>query len=179
MSDQLKKQIAQRLKSIRKQRNLSLDATARLTGVSKAMLGQIEREESCPTISKLWHIATGLEASFSSFFTSGSLLDQEHSAFSDELGMEIRTVFHFQQDTGIEVLDVYLSDYHEQISGPHSVGVIEHVILMEGKLELFFDGNWCLLKEGDRVRFHADQKHIYKAKSTRVRFQNIISYPKK
>ena len=93
--------------------------------------------------------------------------------------MEIRTVFPFQEDTSIEVLDVYLSDYHEQISVPHSVGVIEHVILMEGKLELFCDGNWYLLKEGDRVRFHADQKHIYKAKSASVRIQNIISYPNK
>lgn len=179
MSDRVKKQIAQRLRGIRKERNLSLDATAKLTSVSKAMLGQIEREESSPTISKLWQIATGLEVSFSSFFAFNSLLAQEHSAFTDKLGMEVRTVFNFQQDTNIEVLDVHLSDYHEQTSSPHSVGVIEHVIMMEGELELFYDGNWSLLKKGDRVRFHADQKHIYKAKSASVRFQNIISYPKR
>lgn len=179
MSDLFKKQIAHRLKSIRKQRKLSLDATAKLTGVSKAMLGQIEREESSPTISKLWQIATGLEVSFSSFFTSNPLLDHEHSVFSDESGMKIRTVFPYQQDTDLEVFDVYLTDYHEQLSVPHSIGVIEHVILIEGELELFVDGEWCLLEEGDSIRFHADQKHIYKAKSASVRFHNIISYPKK
>ena len=179
MSDRLKKQIAQRLKAIRKQRGLSLDVTAKLTGVSKAMLGQIEREESSPTISKLWQIATGLDVSFSSFFTVNPLLPKEHRTFIDESGMKIRTVFPFQQDTNIEVFDVSLTNYHEQISVPHSIGVIEHVIVMSGELDLFFDGNWYLLKEGDTVRFHADQKHIYKAKSASARFQNIISYPKR
>lgn len=45
-----KSQIANQLKNLRKSRGLSLDATAQLTGVSKAMLGQIERGESSPTI---------------------------------------------------------------------------------------------------------------------------------
>lgn len=179
MQSQFKQQIAKRLKGIRKQRKLSLDATAKITGVSKAMLGQIEREESSPTISKLWQIATGLEVSFSSFFSSPSSPDRAHITFSDASGMQIRTVFPYWQDTGIEVLDVYLADYHEQVSLPHSVGVIEHVIVLEGELELFFDGEWHLLTKGDHVRFHADQRHIYKAHSADVTFQNIISYPRK
>lgn len=62
-----KSEIAHHLKSERKKRGLSLDATSKLTGVSKAMLGQIEREESSPTISTLWKIASGLDTSFSAF----------------------------------------------------------------------------------------------------------------
>lgn len=113
------------------------------------------------------------------FLNSSSLLANEHNVFSDESGMKIITVFPFQEDTNIEVLDVYLTDHHEQLSVPHSIGVIEHVILLEGELELFFGGEWFLLKEGERIRFYADQKHIYKAKSANVRFQNIICYPLK
>ena len=64
----ISKSIAQHLQSVRKGRGLSLDKTAKLTGVSKAMLGQIERGESSPTIATLWKIATGLECSFSSFW---------------------------------------------------------------------------------------------------------------
>lgn len=67
-----KSQIANQLKNLRKSRGLSLDATAQLTGVSKAMLGQIERGESSPTIATLWKIASGLEASFSAFFANDS-----------------------------------------------------------------------------------------------------------
>ena len=59
--------IGNKLKDIRNKRNLSLDEVAKLTGVSKAMLGQIERGQSNPTVSTLWKIATGLKVSFSLF----------------------------------------------------------------------------------------------------------------
>ena len=60
----ISRSIAHHLQSVRKARGLSLDKTAQLTGVSKAMLGQIERGESSPTIATLWKIATGLACSF-------------------------------------------------------------------------------------------------------------------
>lgn len=59
--------IGNKLKDIRNKRNLSLDEVTKLTGVSKAMLGQIERGQSNPTVSTLWKIATGLKVSFSLF----------------------------------------------------------------------------------------------------------------
>lgn len=43
-------------KELRRERGWSLDKTALETGVSKAMLGQIEREESSPSIATLMTI---------------------------------------------------------------------------------------------------------------------------
>lgn len=59
--------IALTLKKLRQERGWSLDKAAEKTGVSKAMLGQIERQESSPTIATLWKIASGFQTSFSSF----------------------------------------------------------------------------------------------------------------
>ena len=59
--------IGEKLKSIRMARTLSLDDTAVLTGVSKPMLGQIERGQSIPTVTTLWKIATGLKTPLSAF----------------------------------------------------------------------------------------------------------------
>ena len=59
--------ISSTLKELRSQRGWSLDVTSVKTGVSKAMLGQIERGESSPTIATLWKIASGFDMSFSSF----------------------------------------------------------------------------------------------------------------
>ena len=59
--------IGEKLKSIRMARTLSLDDTAVLTGVSKPMLGQIERGQSVPTVTTLWKIATGLKTPLSAF----------------------------------------------------------------------------------------------------------------
>ena len=59
--------IGEKLKSIRMVRTLSLDDAAALTGVSKPMLGQIERGQSVPTVTTLWKIATGLKTPLSAF----------------------------------------------------------------------------------------------------------------
>jgi XRE family transcriptional regulator, regulator of sulfur utilization len=45
--------VARNLKKMREEKKLSLDKLADLTGVSKSMLGQIERGESSPTISTI------------------------------------------------------------------------------------------------------------------------------
>ena len=58
--------IADNLRALRQGLNLSLSEVSERTGVSKSMLGQIERNESSPTISTLWKIATGLQVSFTS-----------------------------------------------------------------------------------------------------------------
>ena len=57
--------LAATLKHLRQQRGWSLSRLAEETGVSKAMLGQIERNESSPTVATLWKIATGLNVPFS------------------------------------------------------------------------------------------------------------------
>ena len=59
--------LATSLRALRNEKHWSLDRAAQETGVSKAMLGQIERGESSPTIATLWKIASGFHVSLSSF----------------------------------------------------------------------------------------------------------------
>ncbi|MDQ0268432.1 transcriptional regulator with XRE-family HTH domain [Cytobacillus purgationiresistens] len=59
--------VAHNLSSLRKNRSLTLDQVSKLTGVSKAMLAQIENGKSNPTVTTLWKIANGLRVSFSLF----------------------------------------------------------------------------------------------------------------
>ncbi len=179
MSDkQFKTQISECLRAVRKQQKLSLDAAAQLTGVSKAMLGQIERGESSPTIATLWKISRGLETSFSAFFSDKSaLLSSEHS-FPEDASMQVNTLFPFQADAGFEMFEITLLNFHHQISTPHSIGVIEHIHVVRGELNMFCDGQWHPLKPGETLRFHADQEHEYKALTESVVFQSIVTYPK-
>lgn len=174
---QFLQEVAQHLKSLRQQKGLSLDATAKLTGVSKAMLGQIERQESSPTIATLWKIASGLESSFSAFFATPMELRSSERAFPNDGNMRVKTLFPYQPDSGMEMFEITLTQYHEQRSGPHNVGVIEHVHVLQGELALFFDDQWHTFNTGNSVRFFSDQAHGYKALSDTVVFQNIICYP--
>lgn len=173
-----KAEIAQHLKAQRKKQQLSLDATARLTGVSKAMLGQIEREESSPTIATLWKIASGLNTSFSAFFTGSPALHSAENTFPADPRMQVKTLFPYQSDTGLEMFEITLTDYHQQMSDPHGISVIEHVHVIEGEMKVFFANEWHPLNQGESIRFHSDQPHGYEATTERTVFHNIVSYPR-
>ncbi len=62
--------LAKNLKTIREKEKLSLEKVSQLTGVSKTMIGQIERGESSPTLTTIWKIANGLKVSFTSLINN-------------------------------------------------------------------------------------------------------------
>ncbi|MCA0936981.1 XRE family transcriptional regulator [Vibrio alginolyticus] len=173
-----KSEIAHHLKSERKKRGLSLDATSKLTGVSKAMLGQIEREESSPTISTLWKIASGLDTSFSAFFANDPELRSSDRAFPDDAKMKVNTLFPYKADAGLEMFEITLTDHHRQMSSPHGVGVIEHIHVLSGEMNVFFNDEWHHLTTGESIRFFSDQPHGYEAATKTTTFQNIVCYPR-
>lgn len=172
-----KAHIASYLKALRQKRGLSLDATAKLTGVSKAMLGQIEREESSPTIATLWKIASGLETSFSAFFANDPRLWQSESTFPDDPLMKVKTIFPYTADARLEMFEIKLTGHHQQISSPHRIGVIEHIHVLAGEMNVLIDGQWQPVRQGESFRFVGDQPHAYQAVTETVIFQNIICYP--
>ena len=170
--------IATRLKQIRHEHNLSLDKVAALTGVSKAMLGQIERQESSPTIATLWKIATGLKVSFSSFITAtapSELIEQQ--GFIHDPNMQVTTLFPYASDKGFEVFEITLSQFHEQHSSAHQTGVTEHIHVLEGKLDVLVGSQWTSVNVNEQFVFAADEAHGYKDKNGKTRFISIIHYP--
>lgn len=66
----LNQRIAERVRSLRASRNLSLEALAEAAGVSRSMISVIERGESNPTAVVLEKLATGLGVTLSALFES-------------------------------------------------------------------------------------------------------------
>ena len=85
---QLDKNIAVNLKRIRKSKNMSLDMLAEKTGVSKSMLGQIERGESNPTVATIAKIVDGIRVPFEELIypktESVMIIDNEKSTCWNE-----------------------------------------------------------------------------------------------
>lgn len=173
MQDAISKTVAIQLKQARADKGWSLDKASQQCQVSKAMLGQIERQESSPTIKRLWNIATGFELPLSYFFT------ESLASINNEQGIEIKTLFPFDKQTGIEVFSLTLQSQHEQLSNAHNTGIIEHVIVISGEMQCLIEGNWVALKQGESIKFNANQAHGYRNQSAQpCSFHNIISYPK-
>ena len=66
--EQLHKIIGDTIRSMRKERELTLKQMSRRTGLSISLLSQIERAESSPSISSLYKIAVALESKIHDLF---------------------------------------------------------------------------------------------------------------
>ena len=78
--DVLEQVVGVNLARLRAERQLSLDALARLSGVSRAMLAQIESARSVPSIKVLCKIAAALKVSVAAFLRRHAVNGFEHLA---------------------------------------------------------------------------------------------------
>lgn len=177
--------IAGQLKDLRAARRWSLDQMALATGVSKAMLGQIERGESSPTVATLWKIAKGLDCPLSTFLSEpappAEVLFRSASALrtrpaSDD--MLVAPLFPFEARFAFELLELSLLPGYVRLSDAHAAGVTEHLIVISGEADVLIDGVWHSLGEGEAVRFAADRPHGYRNLHERIAVcHNLIHYP--
>lgn len=185
--DTLQHYLANTLKQQRTLRGWSLSHAAQVTGVSKAMLGQIERAESSPTIATLWKIATGFNLPFS-LFIEPDAADNRAPRRETLLpgyspagyGMQVVSLFPFDAELCFEMLVIELAPGALSESAAHEKGVTEHVIVLEGALELVVDGQLQRLGRGEALRFQADCVHSYhNSGNEKVRFHDLIHYPRR
>lgn len=159
--------VANNLRSLREERKLSLDAVAKLTGVSKSMIGQIERGEVNPTISVLWKIANGLKISFSALLEKPA--QQMQVIKRGDLrpmvecggGFINHPLFPFDERTRFETFRIEMLPGVKFESEAHLSGTEEYLTVYSGAIRLKVDGVSCELFEGDSVRFQADVAHSY------------------
>lgn len=159
--------IGKRLKTARQNRNLTLDELAEVTGVSKPMLGQIERGQSSPTVTTLWRIATGMKIPFSSFLqeqgTEYTVVDlQEQDVLLEENGaMKVYTLFAFDPIRSCEAFYIEFQAGCEHDSDKHNDGVEEYIFVTHGKLDMVLNGTKVTLREKQAIRFEANIPHSY------------------
>lgn len=183
--ENLNVKVSNRLKSLRKKQGWSLDLASQKTGVSKAMLGQIERGESSPTIATLWKIAAGFEVSFSSFVEENqaslpSLLHRKQELqemHQDDDKIRVLPIFPFDEKTGFEVFIIELLPGCIHQSPPHQTGVIEHIIPISGQIEIQVGNQWHQVFAHEGFRFAADVAHTYRNNTDQTTlFHDIIFY---
>lgn len=159
--------VGQQLKAARKNKNMTLDDVAALTGVSKPMLGQIERGKSSPTVNTLWKISTGMKIPFSSFLKEQEaeytvVEPQEQEIIIEENGkMRAYTIFAFDPVCSLEAFYIEFDAGCNHYSDKHNDGVEEYVFIMKGTLNMLLNGQTVILKEKQAIRFEANIPHAY------------------
>lgn len=169
--------LANTLKDLRQARGWSLTLAAEKTGVSKAMLGQIERNESSPTVATLWKIATGFNVPFSVFLEAEAA--PARPVFDpQQQDMVVVPIFPYDPQLRFDHFSIRLAPGALSESSAHDHGVVEHVVVITGELEMKIDGEWRLLHAGEGVKFHGDRPHAYRNPGAdETHFHSLIHYP--
>ena len=175
--------IGEKLKSIRMARTLSLDDTAALTGVSKPMLGQIERGQSVPTVTTLWKIATGLKTPLSAFLEEPQTEyavtgpDEANVVLGDGGKMRAYPLFTYDPVRSVETFYIEFDPECRHSSDKHDDGVEEHIFVLRGTLRLVLGDRPVEVSERQAIRFRADIPHAYQnVTGGRCEVYNTIFY---
>ncbi len=169
-------EITLKLRDVRAASGLSLSKVAEMTGVSKAMLGQIERGESSPTIATLWKIAKGFQLPLSALIDPAKGEASVFQTVTFPGSIEVKIVFPFDRALGAETFHVSLRPNQSHESPAHANGVTEEVFVLSGTLEVLRGQDWIPLQEGQGLRFAADIPHGYRAGTEGTAFLNMHHY---
>ncbi len=183
---QLSRVIGDNVKRLRTDQGLSLDALAKASDVSKSRLGQIERGEANPSIATLWQIAHALRVEFTALVKS----EQPESVVVRRLDVEpvvgedgsTRTypLFPFDADLSFETYLTEIEPGGHLHAEPHPEGTRETITVASGSLTIEVGGQTYTARDGDAIRFRADEPHNYRnSGETPVVFSMIVAYPRK
>ncbi|MBF4694177.1 helix-turn-helix domain-containing protein [Fusibacter ferrireducens] len=159
--------IASNVKKNREALKLSMEELARLSGVSKSMLAQIERGEGNPTITTLWKIANGMQVTFDTL-TMSPKRDFEIIKTSEiepilEDGGRVRTYIIFPDNENrkfaIYCMEIDPGGYWH--SDPHLRGSSEFITVHNGQLTICASEQAYTVQQGESIRFESDVAHSY------------------
>jgi transcriptional regulator with XRE-family HTH domain len=175
--------LARSLKRRRLERAISLSELARRAGVSKATLSSLERGTGNPSVDTVWALAKALNVPFGDLF-DGAEDDVIHvhrledaQIVTEEDGFRGRRLLSRQGRGGFELYVLELAAGAERNAAPHSPGVTEHVLVIEGRVEAGPDDDPAVLEAGDYLTFAADLPHHYHSLGDPARVLLLTDYP--
>ncbi|WP_414473831.1 helix-turn-helix domain-containing protein [Microvirga sp. M2] len=164
--------LAERLRGLRTEQGLTLDALAERTGVSRSMISLIEREESSPTAAVLDKLAAGLGVTLASLFA------EKASAAASPLARRADQRVWRDPDSGylrrnlsppgfpspLELAEVILPAGARVAydTGRRMVGVSQQIWIVEGEIEVGLGGETYRLFAGDCLCMDIEQPTIFR-----------------
>ncbi len=161
--------VGHNLKRLRQRRNLSMETVAKLSGVSRAMLSQIELGRSVPTINVVWKIARAFDVPFSTMIATANadkirlLPANETKVLSSASGeFSSRALFPFDGERSTEFYELRLLPGCVENAEPHAAGTVENIVVVRGALDIEIGNESRHIGPGDAIFFQADTPHVYR-----------------
>jgi rhodanese-related sulfurtransferase/transcriptional regulator with XRE-family HTH domain len=160
--------VGDNLRVLRTARKLSLDLLARLTGLSRSLLGQIELGKVSPSVAVVWKLARAFDVPFSVMLataqpTAISVLRAKGAKriVGNDGKFSSRALFPLGTEPDAELYELTLAPYSREDAHPHQPGTRENLVVAAGRLELTVGAEHFTLTKGDAIVFGADVPHSY------------------
>lgn len=181
---ELGKIIAFNLRELRNERNLSLGQLSKESGISKAMLSDIEKGNSNPTINTIWKIANGLKVPYTRLIDGVEkeatvVRRSEPKAQTGET--DAYRVYCYYKTTPVRNFELFYVELDPEASNKsigHSEKAQEYIYIIKGELVLDTENGDYTLQEGDSLVFDSSIGHTYTNRlDTLLKFMVINYYP--
>ncbi len=159
--------LSARLKDLRQERGLTLDALAQRAGVSRSMISLIERGESSPTASVLDRLAAGLGVTLASLFAERGRAEAspicrraDQAQWRDPgTGYVRRNLSPPGYPSPLELVEVVFPPGARVAydGGPRAAAVQQQVYVLEGAITLTVGPDTHTLATGDCLAMRLDQ----------------------
>ena len=164
------------IQRIRRQQGLTLGVLGERSGVSKAMLSQIEAEKVNPTVATVWKIARGLEVELDALLKgTGAPVRKFLVSTRDQLAPLDRSAADRTPDgsEGVQIqvlsplamaedLEIYLLGFEPGKalrSAPHAPQTEEYLTILEGRVRVTAGERSAELAAGDFIVYSCDVEH--------------------
>ena len=160
--------IGENLKRERMEKHLSLGELSKQSGISKAMLSQIESGRVNPTLVTLWKTAHALNIDVSVLiegkkqkqdFFCKLTSDQQAKITSDDGKTEFMILSAPGLPDALEMYHLKLKPKAKHTSEPHADGCREFVLVHSGKIRITNGNKQTDLSAGDFLAYRGDLPH--------------------
>lgn len=160
--------VGESLRDIRRRQGHSLDSLALASGVSRAMLGQIETGKSIPTITVLWKVAEALRVPVAQLIS-----DPEEPPYIITRGSEARTttacsgryetrlIADSDDPPGVTFEQIRIAPGHSEVIAERRGPARASLVVAEGSIEIAFgDEAPAALGKGDAIFYSVAVRHM-------------------
>ena len=174
--------VAANLRRLRAERGVSTVALARDSGVARATLAQLEAGRGNPTLETLYALANTLGVGLGEVIAPAADQDVEvvragEGARVAGSAVRARLVARLSLRGSVELYDFALRAGRRQRSDPHPPGVVEHLLVHEGRMRVGPAHGPVELGPGDYARYAAHVPHLYEALEAGTTATLVIETP--
>lgn len=174
--------IATNLNELRTERNLTLGQLAKISGISKAMLSDIEKGNGNPTINTIWKIANGLNVPYTRLMEH---IEKEATVVrKSEPTVQTGETDHYRiycyfTNTPVRNFELFYVELDANSSNAtvgHSKKAQEYIYIIQGELTLHTEMGDHTLNAGDALVFDSSIAHTYINKQDVLLTFIVINY---